>query len=85
MTVTDRFGTDLTPVETETGERLRQAALRILTARHEWLSERSTRYDFSPIEGQQLAALRCELDRLAAMAPSGPLRPPRLGGFTFPQ
>jgi hypothetical protein len=64
------------PVETETGEAMRQAALSAMTSRYRELAERSkAEFRFSEIERQHMLAMGSALQQIQAMAPVGPLVP----------
>lgn len=63
-------------VETETGERMRQDGIRILTGRYRELVARSKRFAFSQIEGDEMRSVGTAIDTLTAMQPAGSLQPP---------
>jgi hypothetical protein len=70
-----------TPVETTTGEKLRQAAIRIVGARVETLRERGRGQRLTTLEQRDLMDGESAIQTLRKMAPVGELLPARAGGL----
>jgi hypothetical protein len=70
-----------TPVETEHGDAMRKAAIRILGRKVEDLRERRERRRLTSLETRDLAEAESAIQTLRKMAPTGELLPARAGGL----
>jgi len=67
----------LTPVETETGEGMRQTGIRVLEARVATLRSRQAKQQLTSIEVRELMDSQSAIHTLIRMAPTGALLPAR--------
>jgi hypothetical protein len=74
----------LSPVQSATGEHVRELALNALRRQYERLAADSkARRDFSPIEQTVMLAAGAAIETLQRMAPTGLLVPARARGLDF--